>query len=113
MVDFQYVSATEYPLEVGVDSQQQIRQSDLAFANGNFMWINGTQPVNTLNPVGGSRLPVPNSSFPFTRLASTRSADPSTTFLYHQISDTTLAEEQWDQSEGSWLPTVYITVSDS
>ena len=84
-----------------------IQQSDVAvFGTENNIWINGTQPVTS----GGAP---PNISFPFTRLASVNSADQSMTFLYHQINGTTLAEEQWDNSERIWLPSQYITVSES
>ena len=84
-----------------------IQQSDLvAFDQLNMIWVNGTQ----LMTFG---VAPQNTSFPFTRLASVNSADQSTSFLYHQINHTTLAEEQWDKSEQMWLPTQYITVSDS
>ena len=86
----------------------QIQQSDVAlFGSGNFIWINGTQPVTD------SEGTTPNISFPFTRLASVNTVDQSMTFLYHQINGTTFAEEQWDNSESIWLPSQYITVSDS
>ena len=90
-----------------------IRQSDLAtFGSSNFaMWINGTQP--TFFDSDSSETTLPDNAFPFTRLASVTVADLSTTFLYHQINSTTIAEEQWDDSLNVWLPSVYITVSDS
>ena len=94
-----------------LDDQKQnytlIPQSDLViFGSSNYIWINGTQPVTyTTAP--------PNISFPFTRLASANSADQKTSFLYHQINHTTLAEEQWDKTEQIWFPTQYITVSES
>ena len=92
------------------DSKQSygpIHQSDLALLDSiNYIWINGTQPVTF-------GVAPPKISFPFTRLASANSADQKTSFLYHQINQTTLAEEQWDISEQMWLPTQYITVSES
>ena len=92
------------------DSKQTYRpmhQSDLAMLGSlNYIWINGTEPMTF--PAAP-----PNISFPFTRLASANSADQKTSFLYHQINHTTLAEEQWDISEGMWLPTQYIIVSES
>ena len=85
-----------------------IRQSDIATFGefSSYIWINGTQPVS--DPDG----PTPESSFPFRRLASVTSADGST-FLYHQINDTTFAEEHWDSSSGAWLTPDYITIPDS
>ena len=84
-----------------------IRQSDIAtFGPGtSLIWINGTQPVS------GPDNP-PDNSFPFTRLASVDSADLLSTFLYHQINDTTFAEEHWDSSSGAWLAPEYITIPD-
>ena len=87
-----------------------MRRSDIAtFQAQIFMWINGTQPV-----IGGNKVVAglpdvpPNSSFPFTRLASATASDLSTTFLYHQINGTTIAEEQWDHTSNTWLPSEYI-----
>ena len=71
------------------------------------MWINGTQPA--LFPSSSAELP--DSAFPFTRLASVTSDDQKSTFLYHQMTGTTFAEEQWDDSLGAWTPTVNFTVS--
>ena len=84
-----------------------IHQSDMAlFGTTKQIWINGTQPVT------GLAAP-PNVSFPFRRLASVYSADQLTTYLYHQINGTTLAEEQWDNLSQTWLSSQYITVSES
>ena len=84
-----------------------IHQSDVAiFGSLNQIWIDGTQPVT----FGAAP---PNVSFPFRRLASVSSADQLTTYLYHQINGTTLAEEQWDNPSQIWSLSQYITVSES
>lgn len=86
-----------------------IRQSDIAMFGPQFaIWINGTQPTFVY---GGFELP--DIVFPFRRLASVTLADGSATFIYHQINGTTFAEEQWDNSLEAWIPSVYITESDS
>ena len=90
-----------------------IRRSDIAIIRaGVFIWINGTQPVMGLpgnDPfIDGPEVP-PNSSFPFTRLACATTSDQSTTFLYHQINGTTIAEEQWDSISSTWLAPEYLT----
>ena len=54
---------------------------------------------------------VPHTSFPFTRLASINVPEKSS-YLYHQINETILAEEQYDLSLHEWL-TTYITVPNS
>ena len=84
-----------------------IRQSDIAMFATNYIWINGTQPV------AGPDGPTPVTPFPFARLASVYPADGSSTFLYHQINDTTFAEEHWDSSSEAWLTPDYITIPDS
>ena len=91
------------------------RQSDIAMFGPFFalmaLWVNGTQPV--IISQGTATFGTPDNLFPFARLASVTLADQSASFLYHQINGTTFAEEQWDTSLYTWLPSVYITVSDS
>ena len=84
-----------------------IGQSDIATFGSelSLIWINGTQPVSSPDNT-------PDSSFPFKRLASAYSPDRLSTFLYHQINDTTFAEEHWDSSSMAWLPPDYITIPD-
>ena len=87
------------------------RSFDFAFINsgGNdfAVWVNATNvyPVDEYNYSGNV---VPQVSFPFTRLASINVPEKSS-YLYHQINETTLAEEQYDLSLHEWL-TTYITV---
>jgi len=69
--------------------------------------------VGTVDGTGSRSALMPNNTFPFSRLASVTSKDGSASYLYHQMNGTTLAEEQFDKSLNLWLPTVYITVSDS
>ena len=90
-------------------SDRLIHRSDIAVYNQVYgIWINGTQPA-----LAAGQFVTPDNTFPFTRLASVASADQSVTFLYHQINGTTLAEEQYDASQNTWLPSEYISVSDS
>ena len=75
------------------------------------VWVNGTKvsPVRAddyFDDYLGNG--VPQASFPFTRLASTNSRGESS-YLYHQINGTTLAEEQYDFSLHEWVTTT-ITV---
>ena len=84
-----------------------IRQSDIAMFATSYIWINGTQPV------AGPDSATPVTPFPFARLASAYPADGSSTFLYHQINDTTFAEEHWDSSSAAWLTPDFITIPDS
>lgn len=94
-----------------------INKSDVAlFDSQTALWINGTQPAIIEDNTGDgpqAGTPTPDSTFPFARLTSVSSADNSATYLYHQINGTTFAEEQWDKPGDAWLPSVYITLSDS
>ncbi|KAL9076101.1 MAG: hypothetical protein Q9161_001148 [Pseudevernia consocians] len=95
--------------------KSSIHQSDVAIfgtdSSPNAIWINGTQPaicgLVAEPPIQGT----PNNTFPFKRLTSV--ITDQSTFLYHQINGTTFAEEQWDASLSVWIPSVYITVSDT
>lgn len=88
-------------------TRDQIHRSDLVMSGPEtLMWIDGTRPMMALS----DQTALPNSSFPFARLASVRSADGTATFVYHQINGTTFAEEQWDLIEETWLDTEYINV---
>ena len=87
-----------------------VRSLDLAYlitSDGSLaVWVNGTD----FNPIGDyeyGKKAVPQVSFPFTRLASINM--PGSSYLYHQINETTLAEEQYDFSLQQWV-TTYIPV---
>lgn len=41
--------------------------------------------------------------FPYTRLASTAPVNSALLYLYHQINDTTIAEDQYGASIGHWI----------
>lgn len=51
----------------------------------------------------GAELPLPEASFPYTRMASTFAKNSTSSYLYHQITDTTFAEELWDGTSGFWI----------
>ena len=99
------------PVALGSTSPIQyslINKSDIAMLGLSMtIWVNGTQPARI-----NSNLALPNNLFPFARLASVTSTDKSATFLYHQMNGTVFAEEQWDDTAQTWLPPVYIIVSD-
>ena len=104
-----FVSASTPPSKV----YTSIHQSDIALFGSQYgIWINGTQPV-LIQMEYTQTATVPHNEFPFTRLASVTLTDGSATYLYHQMSGTTFAEEQWDDTLQAWLSPEYITVSDS
>lgn len=98
-----------------------IRQSDVAIFNGvGFdlaMWVNDTGRVMSRMHGTASDSPllprILANEFPFARLATVHTPDHAATFLYHQMNGTTFAEEQWSATLHDWVPTVYISVSDS
>ena len=87
------------------------RNLDLAYLDTGggvlAVWVNGTN-LYPISKFVFSRTAVPQTSFSFTRLASINLPGESC-YLYHQINDTTLAEEQYDFSLDQWF-TTYITV---
>ncbi|KAL8899410.1 MAG: hypothetical protein Q9207_006216 [Kuettlingeria erythrocarpa] len=71
--------------------------SKLGFDN-HALWLNGSRlEGNTdLTSVG-----MPRTAFPFQRLAGTYAANSTKTYLYHQLDDSTLAEEFWDDAKST------------
>ncbi|MCJ1384309.1 hypothetical protein MMC17_007425 [Xylographa soralifera] len=76
--------------------------------NSFLFYVNGTKLESSpLQPATSEGPPIspPLSPFPFTRLANTvgLTADTSQViYLYHQINETTIAEDQWDIVNGKW-----------
>lgn len=94
-----------------------LSDSDLAIVNPSsnpvVVWVNGTQLIGLdllLNLSPDAALVRP---FPYKRLASFTAANQPTSYLYHQINGTTLAEEQYLSSEGQWIASSYIMISGS
>ena len=89
--------------------QDPTLRSDIAiFGNRYAVWVNDNQRASPM----GNIVEMPDNSFPFARLTSATSADQSATFVYHQMDGTTFTEEQWDDTQRRWLPSVNITVAD-
>ncbi|KAL8915805.1 MAG: hypothetical protein Q9208_008833 [Pyrenodesmia sp. 3 TL-2023] len=59
-----------------------------------------------------AKLPLPNTPFPFNRLASTFARNGTNSYLYHQISDSIISEDLWDDTSGFWI-TSNITIETS
>ena len=118
-----YQNVTNDEFTAGIFDYSGIKDSDLAIIGlGAFViWINGTKPAVILNNNDDNNThaslsdfqPVPDAAFPFKRLASLVSSDKNTAYLYHQINETTFAEEQYDLLLTDWNPSTYITVPNS
>ena len=67
------------------------------------IWINKSKPEVRQNTTN-----VPKNTFPFARLASVTTSDNQTTYLYHQMNETTFAEESFEVSVGDWGEPTYI-----
>ena len=84
-----------------------LQQSDMAVIfNKNaqdVIWINQSKAQ-----VGFETITAPKNTFPFTRLASATTSDNRTTYLYHQMNETTFAEEFFEASVGEWGEPTYI-----
>ena len=76
-----------------------VLQGDLE--HGSLGWFNqSTLHFSKFTPW---EMPSPNTGFPYNRLAITSMMDVATeSYLYHQLSDTTFAEEIWDYATGNW-----------
>ena len=87
-----------------------LQQSDMAVIIMNdqqdVIWVNKSK-AEALHNTGN----VPKNTFPFARLASATTSDNQTTFLYHQMNETTFAEESFQVSMGEWGDTTYINVA--
>lgn len=91
-----------------------MKDSDLVILNPvqAAIWVNGTEPqiLSYNEPVPYF---APHVSFPFKRLASAVSNELTENYLYHQINETTLAEETYVVTLNYWLPSNYITIANS
>ena len=70
------------------------------------IWINKSQPATE-----DTTLNMPKNTFPFARLASVSTLDNQTTYLYHQMNETTFAEEAYSAFLGEWGEPTYINVT--
>lgn len=64
-------------------------------------WVNGsnlTWIMQTLH-----RTTKPQSPFPFTRLANTSSENSNILYMYHQINETIVAEDLYDDTTAHWI----------
>ena len=70
-----------------------------------IIWINKSEPILI------GEISEPKNTFPFARLASVNTFDDKTTYLYHQMNETTFAEESFEASVGDWSEPTYIHVA--
>lgn len=99
-----------------------IEKSDAVLLNTTeyIIWVNNTQLVQTLlwsdavlsATESNVAVPVPATSFPFSRLASSSSNEDGIFYLYHQLDGFTFAEEEFDQNIGGWIPSINITIDE-
>jgi len=82
----------------------QVTVGDLSSANDAAtygLFVNG----KTLSSFSGDPelfTSPPESPYPYTRLATTSQPNSYVFYLYHQINETTIAEDAWDESTGVW-----------
>ena len=78
--------------------------TDLIFLHGDVMaWFNKTSLV-----MNGA--PLPTSSFPYKHLAGTSKVNTTESYIYHQLNETTIAEEYWDGGRSDFWITRNITI---
>ena len=82
----------------------EMNKIDFAFlAGGELLWFNQTTLLNLCDP----SFPVPQVAFTY---GTTYIVNGTDSYLYHQIDDSTLAEEHWDNSP-FWLPSRNISIN--
>lgn len=82
-----------------------VADSDVApLAQGGALFLSHSTSQHGFDPIAyGGTTQSPTSQFPFNRLTSTYATNSNSTYLYHQLSDTILAEELWDGTSGFWI----------
>ena len=71
-------------------------------------WVNGTSlAAYTTKNIGLSTMP--NSAFPYSRLAGTTVGNSSDVYLYHQINETSIAEDVYN-TDGGFFTTTYMNI---
>ena len=94
-----------------------LKQSDMAILRIDSIrqaaiWINKTKAeIVYITLMVDSTTDPPKNAFPFARLASVTAPDNQSTYLYHQMNETTFAEESFEMSVGEWGNPTYINVA--
>ena len=65
-----------------------------------ILWVNRTE-LQLSNWVFATST-LPSSLFPYSRMTTINPINSSVLYLYHQVNDTTFAEDTWDISTGGW-----------
>ena len=72
-------------------------------------WVNGTSlAAYTTKNIALSTMP--ESPFPFSRLAGTTVGNSSDVYLYHQINETAIAEDVYN-TDGGFFTTTYMNIA--
>lgn len=79
-------------------------------AEGNLLWFNGTKLQISFAAPGD--VPVPNTLFPYHRVGSAFGVNATQSYIYHQLTESTFAEEIWVDN-GFWLPSTNISIKTS
>ena len=77
------------------------------------LWFNQTKLKYGLissNDTENSDQLLPDSQFPFRRLGLASNWSVSGAYVYHQMNDSIIAEEFWNESENFWQPSKNISI---
>lgn len=91
----------EYSVTNG-DSEPTIDSDITPLKQGAGVFLNQSTPQWGFGFQTGG-VPLSSLRFPFNRLASTFADNATSTYLYHQLTDTILAEELWDGTSAFWI----------
>ena len=80
-----------------------------ALGDGEVLWFNGSTPT-ILDSSDNFDLPVPNVTFPYRHFGSTYGVNATQTYVYHQVNDSTIAEEVWEKQSSLWQRSKNISI---
>ena len=86
--------------------------NDLGFATlagGKVLWFNQSTLQSDNLGEGNPAPPVLPARFPYQRLGTADVVNGTDSYVYHQINESTIAQEYWDGGS-LWLPSVNITI---
>ena len=83
-------------------------QSDLVgFSTRSFLRFNQSEIQNGF--FASAETPIPDAWFPFRRLGASYNSNGVESYIYHQMNESIIAEEIWDEAE-FWQPSRNISI---
>ena len=72
----------------------------MGYSTRSLLWFNQSNIQNSFDiELDSTETPVPDTSFPFRRLGAAVNSNGVESYNYHQMNESTIAEEIWDEAE--------------